>query len=134
MKITYKTITPKELKKYQAGLLDIIDKEKKRSSEIIKSLKNSTYIIIALDGEKVIGLNQIITDKYFAAYFVNLIVDVEYRKLGIGGKIFEKTIAKAKKLKVKWMNLVPDSSHPWLNDFYAKYNFNEGIYMASKGN
>lgn len=134
MKITYKTITPKELKKYQTGLLDLIDKEKKRPSEIIKSLKNSTYIIVALDWNIVVWSNQIISDQYFCAHLINLLVLQEYRKHWIWWKIFEKTIEKIKELEIKNIVLVPDPSHPWLKDFYAKYGFKEGFCMTSKGN
>lgn len=132
-KITYKTITPKELKKYQAGLLDLLKSEYNTPKELLKSFKNTDYIVLALDWDKVIGSNQIITDKYYVAFFVNLWVKEEYRKDWIWWKIIENTIKQAKKLKVKWIELIPDASHPWLVDFYAKYWFKEWKYMYLRG-
>lgn len=129
MKIKYITITPKGLKKYQVGLLELLDKEKKRPSEIMKSLNNSSYIIIAMDWEKVVGSNQIITDKYFVTYFINLLVNPDYRSYWIGAKIIEKTISQAKKINTKFIQLTPDPSFPWLKDFYAKYWFKENASM-----
>lgn len=131
-KITYKTITPKELLKYQTGLLDLLKSEYNTPKELLKSFKNTDYIVLALDWDKVIWSNQIITDKHYVAFLINLWVKEEYRKDWIWWKIIENTIKQAKKLKVKWIELIPDTSHPWLVDFYAKYWFKEGKYMYMK--
>jgi hypothetical protein len=47
--ITYKIIEQKELSQYESDLLDLIDPEKKRPKEILRSLRNSNIIMIALD-------------------------------------------------------------------------------------
>ena len=132
MKITYKIITPKELQKYKIHLLNLLDEYKKRPFEILKSLKNTDYIVLALDKDMLIASNQIISDKYFIALFINLYVKPEYRNLWIWWKIIEKSIAQSRKLKVKNIELVPDPSDKWLNNLYAKYWFKEWIYMWMK--
>ncbi|EKE26774.1 MAG: hypothetical protein ACD_4C00145G0001, partial [uncultured bacterium (gcode 4)] len=67
--INYKILTQKNLNKFKNPLIDLLDPEQKRPKEILKSLKNSNFLIIALDWEKVIWSNQIITDMYFCAVF-----------------------------------------------------------------
>lgn len=129
MKIKLKTITPKGLKKYQTGLCELLKAEWNTPEELLKSFKNSQYIIMALDWERVVGVFQILTDRHYVALLINLWVDPEYRKSWIGWKIVEKTLEEAKKLKTKSIKLTPDPHYPWLNALYAKYGFTEGVYM-----
>lgn len=128
-KIKFKVITPKDLKHYQAGLLDLLKSEYNTPKALLRSLKNTSYIIIALDWDNIIWSNQIITDKLYVAFLINLWVNPEYRKYWIWWKIIEKTLKQAKKTWAKWIELVPDPGHPWLVDFYSKYWFNEWKYM-----
>ncbi|EKE29292.1 MAG: hypothetical protein ACD_2C00193G0013 [uncultured bacterium (gcode 4)] len=132
MEIAYKIITPRNLAKYQNPLLELLKSEWNSTESLLKSLKNSSYIVIALDGEKAVGCFQIITDRLFVAFLINLWVDPEYRKFWIWWKVTELAVSKAEELKVKNIQLVPDPSHPWLKPFYAKYWFKEWIYMWTK--
>ncbi|MDD2487721.1 MAG: GNAT family N-acetyltransferase [Candidatus Gracilibacteria bacterium] len=132
-KITYKVITSKELKKYEKGLLELIDREGKRLEEIKKSLKNSNYIIIAILNDKIVGSNQIITDDYFYATLINLLVLEKYRNIGIGSELIKLTLKTVLDKGIKNVILVADPKRPWLVNFYSKYGFensNEsGTYM-----
>jgi len=123
MKITYKIITPSELWIYELSLLDLIDPNNLRPDNILKSLENSNIIVLALDWKKVIWSNQIITDMYFSALLINLVVKPQYRKLWIGAKIIQKTLEELVELKIKNIQLVADPWSSWLNKFYSKYWF-----------
>jgi ribosomal protein S18 acetylase RimI-like enzyme len=89
----------------------------------LRSLRNSNIIMIALDWAKVIWSNQIITDMYFSACLINLIVDQKYRKLWIGSMIIQKTLSKLVELKIKNIDLIADPWSPWLVGFYTKHGF-----------
>ena len=121
--IKYKILTQKNLNKFKNPLIDLLDPEQKRPKEILKSLKNSNFLIIALDWEKVIWSNQIITDMYFCAVFINLLVDPNYRNKWIWAKIFQNSLKVILKQKIKNIELVADPWKTWLTDFYGKYGF-----------
>lgn len=129
MKITYKTITPENGKKYHKWLITLMSHERNTPKELLITLKNSPYIIIALDSEKIVWCFQIISDRYYIANLVNLLVNPDYRKYWIWWKLTDLTVEKARKMKVKNINLVPDPRFPWLKDFYAKHWFEKEVGM-----
>ncbi len=135
-KIVYKIITPRTVKKYYKDLLILIDKDNLRTSKIKKSLKNSNYIILAVLKWKIIWLNQIITDSYFCAFFINLLVSEDFRNKWIWTEMIKLSIETAVKKWVKNIELVADPNNPWLKNFYSKFWFltwNENwIYMWLK--
>ena len=134
--IRYLILYESNKQEYIDQILDFLDPENKRRDHLKRSLENSNYIIIALDWKKVVGLNQVITDYYYAAYFINLQVDPEYRKSWIWREIFRLTLDEAKRLEIKNIMLTTDPSHPWLQDFYWSLGFvkweDKGTYMYLK--
>jgi len=59
----------------------------------LKLLKESTYRVVALDGEKVVGFITAITDKTLAAYIPSLEVLPQYQKMGIGQELVKRMLA-----------------------------------------
>lgn len=59
-------------------------------------LKNSDYVIIALDGGNMIGFINAITDKTLSAYIPLLEVAPQYRKQGIGTELVKRMLNQLK--------------------------------------
>lgn len=79
MDIIYEIITPQELEIYGESICDLLLNEWNSKEEFMKSLSNSAFIAIALDGGKVVGSFQMITDMHFVSFLISLWVDTEYR-------------------------------------------------------
>lgn len=87
-----------------------------------EALKNSDFVWICLDWEKIVWWWRIITDKNRFALFCDFFVLNGYRKKGIWTEIM-KIITENDKFKVQKILLVSDSKSPWLVDFYYKFWF-----------
>ena len=92
MNIKYKTtqnLTAKEfiniLERSTLGERRPIDDEKC----IQGMLDHADVLVVALDGEKVVGVARAVTDFHYACYLSDLAVDVEYQKKGIGQRLIE---------------------------------------------
>jgi ribosomal protein S18 acetylase RimI-like enzyme len=87
-------------------------------------LKESTYRILALDGEKVVGFITAITDKTLSAYIPFLEVLPEYQKKGIGQELVKRML---KNLEGYYMiDLLCD---PELQSFYEKLGMQKASGM-----
>jgi len=92
MTIKYKTtknLTAKEfiniLERSTLGERRPIDDEKC----IQGMLDHADVLVVALDGEKVVGVARAMTDFNYACYLSDLAVDVEYQKMGIGQRLID---------------------------------------------
>ena len=101
----------------------------KRETEIIKkSIDNSLcYGAFLNEGGKQIGFSRVITDYATTYYICDVIVDEQYRGLGIGKAMLD-AIHDNKEVSSLRGILVTRDAH----DFYRKYGFNEGgnLYMG----
>ena len=70
--------------------------QKPESAKRIEILKNSDYVIIAKDGDNMIGFINAITDKTLSAYIPLLEVVPEYRKQGIGKELVKRMLEQLK--------------------------------------
>jgi len=52
-------------------------------------LDYADVLVVALDGEKIIGVARAVTDFHYACYLSDLAVDVGYQKQGIGQKLID---------------------------------------------
>ncbi|MFA6091247.1 MAG: GNAT family N-acetyltransferase [Candidatus Gracilibacteria bacterium] len=128
-----KIILQKDIPDYKQSLLEFHDPENKRPTEYWKSLQNSSCIIIAFEDEKIIGACRITTDFYMCATIFDVLVHVDYRNQGIGGKIMEKTVEFFRENNIRNVGLITDPSYEWLPNFYKKFGFeidnSRGMYM-----
>ncbi len=128
-----KILTSKTILNHKNALLELYDPFKKRPKDYWKSLKNSNFIIVAFEGEKMVWASRIITDMYMCAMIFDVLVDPDYRERGIASKIMEKTVKLCREKQIKNVNLVTDPSFLWLPDFYRKFGFvvdeSDGTYM-----
>lgn len=126
--IKYKILTEKNSLKYKTWILGLKDKERTRTKEITRSIKNSKFIVIALIWEQVIWMNQIISDLYYWALYINLFVDKEFRNLWIWGKLIDISNKLLIKRGIKWIELITNPDEPWLPEFYAKHWFKNDVW------
>lgn len=52
-------------------------------------MENSTITLVALDGNKVVGLVRALSDGKITTYIAEIIVDINYRGKGIGKALLE---------------------------------------------
>lgn len=74
-----KTLSIEDIPKYKNELLELYDPLKKRREDYWKSLKNSTFIVAAFEGEKIIGISRIITDMYMCAMIFDVLIEPDLR-------------------------------------------------------
>ncbi len=82
--------------------------------------QKSTLYLIVLSDEKVIGMGRILSDGMSDGYIQDIAVLSTYRKQGIGGKIIQNLIAKAKEQGIDWIALIGE---PNTQSFYEKLGF-----------
>lgn len=105
----------------QAGWYDKIDKER-----IDSMIGNSTIVVTAWDKNKLIGFARCLTDFVFNGQINNVVVDKEYKGMGIGKQLVEKILSSSK--KVTYI-LRPDPDNI---DFYKKLGFEDSKSVIYK--
>lgn len=125
--IKYKILTEKNCLEYKTWILDLMDKDRKRPKEITRSIKNSKFIIIALNWEKLVWINQIISDLYYWAFYINLFVNEDFRNLWIWGRLIDISNKLVIKKNIKWVELITNPDKACLPEFYAKHWFENDI-------
>ena len=135
-KIVIKSLSQKERKVYQKELLRLYDPEKKRTKEYKRSFAESSFVIVALYDEQVVGAMRIASDMFMYACMINLLVDLNFRWRWVGGKIMEKAVSVCTKKNIKYISLVADPNIDWLPEFYSQFWFEyseeNGLYMELK--
>ena len=82
------------------------------------------FIICARDGEKAIGVARLMWDGGYMAFLSDVIVDENYRGLGIGRKLVESCIEKLQSdLKPGFKVKMTLNSAPGKEPFYEKFGF-----------
>lgn len=81
---------------------------------------NSQMLVLAFDGEKIIGIARLIGDGVRFGIIVGLVVDTAYRNLGIGTKLIR---ALAENAGTHYINLNTDPADSGLENFYKKAGF-----------
>ncbi len=133
-KIIIKSLSEKERRIYQKELLKLYDPENKRSKEYKISFRESSFVIIALCDEQIVGAVRVVSDMFMCACIIDLLVDPDFRCQWIGSKIMKKTISTCTKKNIKTIELITDPNMSWLPGFYKKFWFkhseSNGLYMS----
>lgn len=61
-------------------------------SSLEEAFRNSTLILIAIDGDEVIGLSRSISDNVSIHYLQDILVSPKYQNMGVGRKLLSKTL------------------------------------------
>lgn len=83
-KITYsERMTPEEYNdlRLSVGWREITPGQAKRG------LENTTFLMVARDDEKIVGMGRVLFDYGYTAYIGDVIIRPEYQRLGIGSHI-----------------------------------------------
>lgn len=131
IKINYKILKGPH-KPYINKIVDFYKPKYKTTFNYI-TVTNSTIICLALVDDKIIGSVRAISDLSRHGIIVDLMVDENSRKLGVGTKLMNLIINELLKFKVANISLNTEPNSPWLVDFYKKNNFKpfpECIHMV----
>ncbi|MGM9522002.1 MAG: GNAT family N-acetyltransferase [Oscillospiraceae bacterium] len=117
-------ITYKETKEFTAAELErlflSVNWESGRyPGRLQRGLRNSSQVISAWDGDKLVGLVRGIDDGETVALLHYLLVDPEYQGLSIGRELMERIMAKYSGLL--YIKIMP--SDPATIPFYKKFGF-----------
>ena len=116
-----KKVLPSNLKGFFAGW-----PKKPSPATLLKILKNSSYIVLAVDAKSknVIGFITAVSDKTLSAYIPLLEVLPEYRGKGIGKELIRRMLRRLKKYYM--IDLLCD---PGLRKFYESAGMKGGFGM-----
>lgn len=96
------------------------------------TIDNSTIICLAYSNNQIIGAIRAISDLSRHGIIVDLFVNDDFRKKGIGKLLLTSVINELREYEVRNIGLVTEPGIPWLVDFYKNNGFTEikdSIYM-----
>jgi GNAT superfamily N-acetyltransferase len=109
-------------------------------SQVEKSLKNTSFLTVANDGNKAIGIARFLTDFSAHGLLFDVIVLPEYRNMGIGRQLVQNVLNFVKSLLKEGeqllIELLPTKDK---TDFYLRCGFKmdkekmDGMYLWVKG-
>jgi len=85
-----------------------------------KKLGKSYFCVTCLDGERLVGYADVVSDGIDDAYIRDLIVNPAYQRRGIGSKLLAMIAERIKSDGIKMVHAVFD---PSLKEFYTKAHF-----------
>lgn len=121
MEIRYKEtkdFTPAEL---QRLFLSVHWESGRYPEKLARAMKNSTRVISAWDGEKLVGLVRALDDGETAAFIHYLLVDPAYQKEHIGSGLMNRLLAAYEDML--YVKIMP--SDPKTIPFYEKFGFRQ---------
>lgn len=84
--------------------------------KLTRAFNNSLYILGAFDNEKLVGFIRCVGDGEHIVYIQDIIVDVEYKRQGIGRTLLSKIMEKY--AHVRMVTLITDANDEVSNAFY----------------
>ena len=91
----------------------------RRTKDIKKMISKSNIIVSAWDNKKIIGFGRATTDEIYRATLWDIVVDKNYQRLGIGGKIINLIINDKKLIQVENIYIMTTQCEK----FYIKMGF-----------
>ena len=119
MKIDYKEMKDFKSNDIEKLFLSVNWESGKYPDKLVRALHNSTHVISAWDGDRLIGLVRALDDGETVAFLHFLLVDPEYQGMHIGEELMTRILKYFKEhLYVKVM-----PSDPKTMRFYEKFGF-----------
>jgi ribosomal protein S18 acetylase RimI-like enzyme len=87
---------------------------------LVRAISNSTHVVSAWDGERLVGLARVISDGEHIVYAQDLLVHSSYRRRGLGSALLRKALEPFQ--HVRQTVLVADDS-PEMRAFYQSLGF-----------
>ncbi len=91
---------------------------------IPKLVSGSHCFVVALDGERVVGMGRAISDGVSDAYIQDLTVLVDRRNRGIGRTILQTLVARLHADGIRWIGLIAE---PGSSSLYRREGFGERV-------
>lgn len=116
---------------YSDQIVDFYSKHYKSGFSNV-ALQNSAIVCVALFNNKIVGAVRAISDLSRHSFVVDLIVDKNHRRGGIGTKLLKNIVSELKKESNRKIGLTTEPCSPWLKEFYMKNGFKEledGAYL-----
>ena len=88
--------------------------------DLYLALKNSWFMVCAVENERLVGFGRIICDGMVHALILDLIVHPEFQQKGIGGEILERLVIKCQEFKIRDIQLFSAKGKA---SFYEKRGF-----------
>ena len=88
--------------------------------ELYRSISSSWYIISAYHQKRLVGCGRVIGDGIHHAFIVDLMVEPNFQRLGIGGTILDKLVARCRQNQVRDIQLFCATGK---TDFYREHGF-----------
>ena len=104
----------------QALFLSVEWESGKHPNELLQAIAGSHSIVVAWDGDKLVGLVNALSDGVLTVYFHYMLIHPHYQKEGIGKKLMDIMLDKYKGCKTKVLISYDDAI-----DFYQKCGFSE---------
>ncbi len=102
-----------------------------RPAEVVAgSLAHSTAYVTARDGERLVGIGRLLSDRHVLGYINGMVVHPEYQGHGIGRRILELLMEEARDLEMLF--LYTDTA----DDFYRRHGFEPSekrLYVHRRG-
>lgn len=121
MNIEYKTTKDFTAKELEHLFLSVNWESGKYPDKLVRAMKNSTHVISAWDGDKLVGLVRALDDGETVAFLHYLLVDPEYQGLHIGDELMKRIMKCFEDLL--YVKIMP--SDPKTIPFYKRYGFEE---------
>lgn len=126
IKIFRKNQIPKNIKLLKDAYFDI---DGYTDGKYVEAMVLDAQIVgIAFIDNQIVGIGRIVGDSVRFSYIVDLVVDKNHRRDGIGTKLVQSL---AKSAKTTWVELTNDPKYPWLKEFYIKAGFklDKGVWV-----
>ena len=68
---------------------------------LLKAIQNSTHVVTAWDGDKLVGLARCLSDDVSICYLQDILIHPEYQRLGIGRKLLLNCIERFAHVRMK---------------------------------
>lgn len=121
MEIIYKTTRNFAEKELEELFLSVNWESGRYPKKLVRAMKNSSRVISAWDGERLIGLIRALDDGETVAFIHYVLVNPKYQGLHIGGELMKRILAYYDDLL--YVKIMP--SDPKTIPFYEKYGFKQ---------
>ncbi len=121
MKIEYKTTKEFTAEELQRLFLSVHWESGNYPDKLVQAMKNSTQVISAWDGNKLVGLVRALDDGATVAFLHYLLVDPAYQGHHIGDELMKRVMRSYEDLL--YVKIMP--SDPKTIPFYEKYGFQQ---------
>lgn len=98
------------------------DKYQASAEDLIEALKNSQFMVMAYNGEQLVGCGRVLTDGVMHAMIYEMIVHPDYQGQGIGSVILDLLVTKCKTAGIRDIQLFAAKGKA---PFYRKHGFLE---------